>query len=134
MEVLARQQRGRHDDRDLLAGHRGHEGGAQRHLGLAEADVAADEPIHRAARRQVVQHRLDGVELVLGLLIGETGAELVIEPLRRDEPRRLLQHARGGDLDQLARHLADALLHAALRACQPTPPSRSSWTSVSSEP
>ena len=40
--VLARQQRRRGDHRDLHALHRRHEGGADRHLGLAEADVAAD--------------------------------------------------------------------------------------------
>ena len=47
--MLARQQRRRHDDRRLLAVDRGGEGGAQRDLGLAEADVAADQPIHRPA-------------------------------------------------------------------------------------
>ena len=49
LEVLAREQRRRHDDRHLLAVHRGDEGGAQRHLGLAEADIAADQPVHRPA-------------------------------------------------------------------------------------
>ncbi len=47
--VLARQQCGRHHHRDLLAVHRGDECRAQRHFGLAEADIAADEPIHRPA-------------------------------------------------------------------------------------
>ncbi len=47
LEVLARQQRGRHHDRDLPAAHRRDKGGAQRHFGLAEADVAADQTIHR---------------------------------------------------------------------------------------
>ena len=49
LEMLAREQRGRHDDRHLHAVHGGDEGGAQRHLGLAEADVAADQPVHRPA-------------------------------------------------------------------------------------
>ncbi len=49
LEVLAGEQRGRHHDRDLLAVHGGDEGGAQRHFGLAEADVAADQPVHRPA-------------------------------------------------------------------------------------
>ena len=57
--MLAREKRRRHDDRDLLAFDRGSEGGAQRDLGLAEADIAADEAVHRPARRQVVQHRVD---------------------------------------------------------------------------
>ena len=37
---------------------RGDEGGPQRHLGLAEADVAAHQPVHGLAGGQVVQHRL----------------------------------------------------------------------------
>ena len=45
--VLAGQQGRGTDDRHLLARHRRHEGRAQRHLGLAEADVAADQPVHR---------------------------------------------------------------------------------------
>ena len=75
--VLAREQRGRHDDRDLLAVHGGDEGRAQRHLGLAEADVAADEAVHRPAGGQIVQHHVDRGLLVVGLLVGEAGAELV---------------------------------------------------------
>jgi hypothetical protein len=39
--VLAHQERRRSEDRDLLAGHRDDEGGAQSDLGFAEADVAA---------------------------------------------------------------------------------------------
>ena len=71
LEVLAREQRGRHHDRDLLAAHRRDEGGAQRHLGLAEADVAADQPVHRPAGGEVVEHGVDGGLLVVGLLVGE---------------------------------------------------------------
>ena len=47
LEMLAGQQRRRHHDRDLLAVHGGGEGGAQRHFGFAETDVAANEPVHR---------------------------------------------------------------------------------------
>ena len=47
--VLAGEQGRRRDDRDLLAGHGGDEGGAQRDLGLAEADIAADQAVHRLA-------------------------------------------------------------------------------------
>ena len=79
--VLAGEQRGRHDDRDLLAVHGSHEGGAQRHLGLAEADVAADQPVHRPAGCQLLEHDIDRGLLVLGLLVGKAGAELVIEPV-----------------------------------------------------
>jgi hypothetical protein len=44
--VLARQQGRGHHDGHLLARHGRHEGGTQRHLGLPEAHVAADEAVH----------------------------------------------------------------------------------------
>ena len=91
--VLARQQRGRHHHRHLLAVHRRDEGGAQRHLGLAEADVAADQPVHRPAGGEIVEHGVDRGLLVLGLLVGEAGAELVVEPVLDRELRRLAQSA-----------------------------------------
>ena len=47
--MLAGEQGRRADDRDLHARHGGDERGAQRDLGLAEADVAADQPVHRLA-------------------------------------------------------------------------------------
>ena len=47
LEVLTGEQRRRHHDRDLLAADCRQKGRAQRHLGLAESDVAADEPVHR---------------------------------------------------------------------------------------
>ena len=56
--MLARQQRRRHHHRHLLAVHRRHEGGAQRHLGLAESDIAADQPVHRPTGLQILDHRL----------------------------------------------------------------------------
>ena len=49
LEMLARQQRGRHHHGDLLAVDGGEKGGAQRHFGLAETDIAADQPVHRPA-------------------------------------------------------------------------------------
>ena len=108
--VLAREQRRRHDDRRLLAVHRRDESRAQRHFRLAEADVAADEAVHRAAGREIVERRLDGVRLVLRLVVGEARAEFVVEPLGRNEARRGSRHALRGDADEFARHLAHALL------------------------
>ena len=108
--VLAREQRGRHDHRDLLAVHRRDESGAQRHLGLAEADVAAHQPVHRLAGAEIVEHRVDHGLLVLGFVVGEAGAELLVHAVRDGELRALAQLPRGRDLDQLARHLADAVL------------------------
>src|SRR5581483_9515677 len=56
--MLARQQRRWHHDRNLLAVERDREGRAQRHLGLAEADIAADQPVHRTPQFKVFQRRL----------------------------------------------------------------------------
>ena len=119
--VLAGEQRRRHDDRRLLPVDRRGEGGAQRHLRLAEADVAADEPIHRPAGGEVVERRLDRVLLVLRLVIGKAGAEFVVESVGRGEARRGLRHALGGDADELARHLAHALLEPRLARLPPCP-------------
>ncbi len=112
--MLARKQRRRHDDGHLQAVHGGDEGGAQCHFGLAEADVAADEAVHRTARRQVAEHRFDAGVLVLRLLVREAGDELVIGALRWRHRRRLLEQAQGGDLDQLGGDLAQPLLEPGL--------------------
>jgi hypothetical protein len=58
LEVLLRKQRRGHEERHLLAVGECHERGAQRDLRLAEAHVAADEAIHRLARRHVADRRL----------------------------------------------------------------------------
>ncbi len=57
VEVLLGEQRGRHQHRDLLAVVDRDERRAQRDFGLAEADVAADQPVHRLALLQVVRAR-----------------------------------------------------------------------------
>ena len=108
--VLAGEQRGGDDDGDLLAVHGGDEGGAQRHLRLAEADVAADQPVHGAAGDEVVDGGVDRRHLVVGLLVGEAGGELVGEAGGRRQLGRLAHEPRGGRLDELVRHVADALL------------------------
>ncbi len=108
--VLPRQQRGRHHHRDLLAVERDRERRAQRHLGLAEADVAADQPVHRPAAFEVFQGRGDGAELVFGFLIGKARAEFVIDMRLHRHFRRFMQMPLGGDLDQFAGDLADAVL------------------------
>ncbi len=108
--MLARQQRRRHHDRDLAAGHRRDKGGAQRDLGLAEADIAADQPVHRPARGHVGQGVGDRVQLVFGLGIGKARGEFLVEPFGRRHDLARPQLALGGDPDQLAGDIADALL------------------------
>ena len=108
--MLAGQQGRRADDRHLLAAHRHHEGRAQGDFRLAEADIAADQAVHRLAGRQVLQHVVDGAELVVRLLVGEAGAELVEHALRRVGLFHRLQLAGGGDLDQALGHDPQAFL------------------------
>ena len=112
--VLPRQQRRRHHDRDLLAVERDREGRAQRHLGLAEADIAADQPVHRPAAFEVLQRGIDRAKLVFGFLIGKARAELVIDMRLHRHLRRLVQMPLGGDLDQFAGDLANAVLELGL--------------------
>ena len=69
--MLAREQGRGTDHRDLHPRHRRDKGGAQRHLGLAEADIADDQPVHRLARGKVGQHILDRAVLIVGFLVGE---------------------------------------------------------------
>ena len=109
--VLPRQQCGRHHHRHLLAAHHRGEGGAQRHFGLAEADVAADQPIHRTALAQIVEGRVDRGLLVVGFLVGKARGKFVGCADRDRQPRRFAKLPLGGDLDQLVGDLADAILH-----------------------
>ena len=78
LEMLLGEQRGRHQQRDLLAVGQRDERGAQRDLGLAEADVAAHEAIHRLARCHVVDHGLDRGRLVARFLEAEAFGERLV--------------------------------------------------------
>ena len=113
--VLLGEDRRRAEDERLLAVDRGGERGAHGDLGLAEADVAADEPVHRPRRLEVLLDRLDRARLVLGLAVGELRLEplqpLVPEVVRR--ARRLL--ALRVERDQLGRELAHRLAGARLQ-------------------
>ena len=69
VEMLLGQHRRGGQDGDLFAAQRGFEGGADGHFGFAVADVAADEPVHRARRFHVLFGGDDGPNLVGRLLI-----------------------------------------------------------------
>ena len=73
--VLLGQDGGRDQDGDLLARVDGLERRADGDLGLAVADVAADQAIHRLALGHVLLDGLDGGELVGRLLIREPRLE-----------------------------------------------------------
>ena len=114
--MLEREHRGRRQHRHLLAVHHGLEGGAHRHLGLAVADVAAEQAVHRHRRFHVALDVGDGGRLIDGQLVGEGAFELLLpvrvgaEGVTRDGP------ARGVELEQLLGHVAHGLLHLRLGA------------------
>ena len=58
--MLLGEDRRRDEHQDLLAVLGGLEGGAQGDLGLAVADVAADQAVHRVRRLHVVLDVVDG--------------------------------------------------------------------------
>ena len=109
-EMLARQKRRRHDDGDLHAIERRHECRAQGDFGLAEADVAAHETIHRASRAQVLDDGIDARRLVFGLFIREARNEFVVRSRRRHQGRSFFQLPQCCDLDQFGGDLAQPLL------------------------
>ena len=75
-EVLLGEDRRRDEDEHLLARLGRLEGGAQRDLGLAVADVAADQAVHRALGLHVALDELDRLALVRRFLVREVRFEL----------------------------------------------------------
>ena len=73
--VLLGEDRGRHQHQHLAAGGGDLERRPHRHLGLAEADVAAHEPVHRLGRLEILLDGVDRDGLVVGLVVGERGLE-----------------------------------------------------------
>jgi hypothetical protein len=55
--MLADKHRRRGGDDDLVAGERGERGGAKCDFGLAIADIADDQPVHRLAASEIGAHR-----------------------------------------------------------------------------
>ena len=113
--MLLHQQRRGHQHGDLLAVLHRLERRAHRDLGLAVADVAADEPVHRDRLLHVRLDLVDAGELVRGLVVGEGVLELAL-------PRRVRAEgvARRGlpgrvEPDQLAGDLAHRPAGPALR-------------------
>ena len=119
--MLAYQHRRRRGDDDLLARQRRDRGGAERDLGLAIADIADDEPVHRLARRQIGPRRGDRARLVGSFGEGELGGETLIGVDVGLEHRGGLAVAFGGERGQPARALGDRCVDraAAFRPARP---------------
>ena len=114
--VLKREHGRRREERDLLAVHHRLEGGAHRDLGLAVADVAAEQAIHRRRRFHVALDVGDRRLLVERQVVLERVFEFLLPVRVRAE--RVAGHglARGVELEQLLGHVAHRLLDARLRA------------------
>ena len=70
-EVLAREQRRRHEHGRLASVLHGLENRSDRDLGLAEADVGADKSVHGARKFHVGLDVVNGLGLVRGQCVGE---------------------------------------------------------------
>ena len=103
--VLLGEDRRRAEHEHLLAVDGDREGGADRDLRLAEADVAADEPVHRPAGLEVLLDRLDRARLVVGLAVRERRLE-PLEPLVREIEGRRLRRAGAARRARAARRRA----------------------------
>ena len=109
-EVLVAEHRGRAQHRHLAAlqGHLG--SGAHGHLGLAEAHVAHQQPVHGSGRLQVGLDRLAGLDLVRRGRERKVGLESRhVRPVRRVGVA-LLELALSVELEQLVGHVSDGLL------------------------
>ena len=92
-EVLLHEQRRRHEHRDLLAVLHGLERRAHGDLGLAVADVAADQPVHRHRALHVGLDLVDRLELVGCLDVRERVLELALPGRVRAEREARRGHA-----------------------------------------
>ena len=81
----------------------------KRHLGLAEADVAADQPVHRPRRDHVLDHGMDGGVLVGGFLEAEIVGERLVVLRREAERVAFARGAAGIDVEQFGGGVAHLL-------------------------
>ena len=104
VEMLPGQDGGGGQDRALLAAHHAFEGRPQRHLGLADPHVAAQQPVHRPGLFHVVLDLGGGRQLVGGLLIGEALFKVPLPGVVRREGVAPGLLAAGVQLDELLGH------------------------------
>ena len=99
--MLFREQRGRREDRHLLAIGDCHVGRTQGDFGLAEADIAADEAVHRPARAHVFDHGGNRGRLIRCFLEAEAFGKGVVVTLLKAEGMALARGAAGVEVEQL---------------------------------
>ena len=105
VEVLPRQNRRGGQDRALFAAHHAFERGAQCDLGLADADVTAEQPVHRPRLLHIVLDVCRAGQLVGRFLIGKALFKITLPGVVGGEGVAVRLLAAGVQLDQLLRHL-----------------------------
>ena len=104
--VLKREHGGGRENGDLFAVAKGFEGGAHGDLGLAEADVAAEEAVHRGEGLHVGFDFVDGRELVAGGGVFEGVFEFALPVGVRGKGEAFGDLALGVELEELFGHVA----------------------------
>jgi len=112
LEVLEGEDGGGGEDGDLARILHGLEGGAHGDLGLAVADVAAEEAVHGLGGLHVALDVCDGGELVVGLCEIEGLVELALEGGVWRKGEAFGGFAGGVELEQLVGHVLHGLLDA----------------------
>ena len=107
--VLLGEQGGRHQHRNLLAAVHCEEGRAHGDLGLAEADIAADQAVHRLRAGHVLEYRLNGGQLVGGFLKREVVGKALVVLFRVGEAEALARGAAGIYVEQFGSDIANFL-------------------------
>ena len=129
VEMLLRQNGRRHQHRDLPAAHDSLEGGPDRHLGFAVANVPANQTVHRFGSFHVRFGLNNGTHLIGGFLEKKGALKLALPGRIGPETGALLGFARRLNLQQFGSQIAHRPL-GMLFGFGPTPASQSieGWT------
>ena len=106
LRVLLHQQGGGGEHGHLFAAHYRHKRGAQRDFGFAEADVAANQSVHRFALGEVFQHRADGGGLIFGFFVAEAVGKGLVILFVEGEFEAFLRRALGIKVEQFGSGVA----------------------------
>ena len=100
----------RAEDCALFAVQHALKGRPERHLGLAETDVAAEQPLHRHRLFHILFNLPDAPQLVVGLLVLEMLLKVPLHLVVGREGVPFDRHPLGVEGNQFVRHLVDRLL------------------------
>ena len=105
--MLLGEHRGGHEHGHLPAVLDHLEGAAGRHLGLAVADIAADQSVHGLLPGQVVEHLVDGLGLAAGLIVGKGLLQFAVQVTGRGKAVPLAHGPLCIDVEQFLGDLPD---------------------------